>query len=98
MRRVSQSGSCGIASRAAAAPYRWRRYTSVRIRVGGMKVGTSTDLQPYLWKVLQEQDAATEISLTIEATSSNGLSAEILANRIVVAFDQLGVTVTWEPG
>lgn len=44
-----------------------------------------------------QQDAATELSLTIDVTTNTGVSEDILKDRIAEAFDQLGIQVTWEP-
>jgi hypothetical protein len=46
--------------------------------------------------VLQEQDAAASLSLTIDLHSEAGLTDEVLERRIVEGLEQLGITVTWE--
>jgi hypothetical protein len=69
----------------------------VRLSIGHLGIGKTSNLQPYLFKVLQEQDAGAELSVTIEVTSAAGVSEEALEKRIVEAFDQLGVDVKWEP-
>jgi len=73
-----------------------RRHARVRLKVAGLGVGKTGNLQPYLFKVIQEQDPGAELSLTIDVTSSAGISEESLERRIVEAFDQLGIEVTWD--
>ncbi len=51
--------------------------------------------QSYFFKVLQEQDSATRITVTIDVTSA-GIPGEALDTRIIEGLDQLGIDVTWE--
>jgi hypothetical protein len=74
-----------------------KRHRTVRLTIGHMGIGKTSNLQPYLFKVLQEQDAGAELSVTIDVTSAAGLSEEVLEKRIIEAFDQLGIDVKWEP-
>ena len=75
-----------------APPKRLRR---VRLDVDDLAVAKTNNLQPYLFKVLQEQDAVAELSVTIEVTSDAGISQDVLNQRIVEAFEQLGISVRW---
>ena len=75
-----------------APPKRLRR---VRLDVDDLAVAKTNNLQPYLFKVLQEQDAGAELSVTIEVNSGAGISQDILNQRIVEAFEQLGISVRW---
>ncbi len=52
--------------------------------------------QPDLLKVLQDQDATTRITVTIDVASA-GIAEEALDNRVIEGLDQLGIDVTWEP-
>ena len=75
-----------------------RRLTSIRLRVRDLAVAKAGNLQPYLFKVLQEQDAGAEVQVTIQVTSGRGIPEDLLDRRIVEAFEQLGITVSWEEG
>ena len=46
--------------------------------------------------MLQEQDPAARLAISIDLTSGVGISEEVLTARIVEGFDQLGITITWE--
>lgn len=87
-----------ITSRGSAPiPRPAQRFSRVRLRVDDLRIGKTSNLQPYLFKVLQEQDAAAELTLTIDVRTSAGISEEVIERRIVEAFEQLGVDVKWEP-
>lgn len=73
-----------------------RRLARVRIRLDRVPVAKTSNLQPYLFRVLQEQDAGAELSIAIEVASGAGISTEALEKRIVEAFEQLGIDVAWE--
>ncbi|MBM2812767.1 MAG: ATPase [Chloroflexi bacterium] len=75
-----------------------KRHRTVRLSIAHLGIGKTSNLQPYLFKVLQEQDAGAELSVAIDVTSSAGVSEEVLEKRIVEAFDQLGIEVRWESG
>ena len=75
-----------------------KRLGRVRLSVRDLAVGKTNNLQPYLFRFLQEVDAAAEINVTIEVSSSAGIPEEVLENRIVEGLDQLGITVRWEEG
>ena len=75
-----------------------KRLTRVRLDFADLAVAKTNNLQPYLFRVLQDQDAGAEVSLTIEVTSDAGISQDALDQRIVEAFDQLGIAVRWEEG
>ncbi len=73
-----------------------KRFARVRLSVGDMAIAKTNNLQQYLFRVLQEQDAGAEVSVTIEVSSDTGISQEILDQRIVEAFGQLGINIGWE--
>ena len=73
-----------------------RRLARIRLAVNGLSIGRTTNLQPYLFKVIQDQDAGAELNLTIEVTSDAGISEESLNQRIVEGFSQLGIDVDWQ--
>jgi hypothetical protein len=75
-----------------------KRLTKVRLRMANVPITKTTNLQPYLFKVLQDEDAGVELDITINVTSDAGISDEVLEKRIVEGFDQLGVSVEWEEG
>ena len=66
------------------------------MRLDRVPVAKTSNLQPYLFRVLQEQDAGAELTIAIEVTSGAGTSTEALEKRIVEAFEQLGIDVRWE--
>jgi hypothetical protein len=74
-----------------------KRYGRVRLRLADLQIARTSSLQPYLFKALQEQDAAATLSLTIDLRSETGVTDEVLERRIVEGLEQLGITVTWEP-
>ncbi len=73
-----------------------RRLTRVRLSISDLSVAKTNNLQPYLFKVLQEQDAGAEVQFTIQVSSEAGIGQDVLEHRIVEGFDQLGITVEWE--
>ena len=75
-----------------------RLVTKVRLSVRNLAVAKTNNLQPYLFKVLQDQDAGAEVQVTIQVTSETGIPEDVLDRRIVEAFEQLGIAVTWEEG
>lgn len=74
-----------------------KRLTEVRLTLEDLQIGKTGNLQPYLFKVLQELDAGIEVTVVIDVSSQAGIPADVLDQRIVEAFDQLGITVRWEP-
>ena len=72
-----------------------KRLGHVKLRVQGLDVAKTSNLQPYLFRVLQEQDAGAKVSVTIEVSSAAGISEDALNQRIVEGFNQLGITVEW---
>ena len=63
-----------------------------------LAVGKAGSLQQYLFKVLQEHDAAAGLALTIDVTSTGGgIPREALDDRIVQGLEMLGIAVRWEP-
>ena len=73
-----------------------RRLARIRLCVPDLAVAKTNNLQPYLFRVLQEQDAGAAVSVTIEVSSAAGISRDALDGRIVEGFGQLGIAVTWE--
>ena len=73
-----------------------KRHARVRLSVKDLSVAKTSNLQPYLFRVLQEQDAGAEVSVTIEVSSDAGISEEALNQRIVEGFSQLGIAVEWQ--
>ena len=75
-----------------------KRLTRIKLSVRDLSVAKTSNLQPYLFRVLQEQDAGAEVSVTIEVSSDAGISEEALNQRIVEGFSQLGIAVEWQEG
>ena len=75
-----------------------KRLARVRLNVRDLAIAKTNNLQPYLFKVLQEQDAGAEVDVTIQVSSSAGIPQDVLEQRIVEAFDQLGIALQWEEG
>ena len=73
-----------------------KRFARVKLSVSDLSVAKTSNLQPYLFRVLQEQDAGAEVSVTIEVSSDAGISEEALNQRIVEGFSQLGIAVEWQ--
>lgn len=73
-----------------------RRFRRVRLSVPNLAVAKTSNLQPYLFKALQEADAGAEIRLTIQVSSEAGIGEDVLERRIVEGFEQLGITVSWD--
>ena len=81
---------------ASVIPPPSKRLSRVRLRIENLGIAKTSNLQPYLFRVLQEQDAGAEVTVVIEVSSGAGIPADVLEKRIVEAFDQLGITVRWE--
>jgi hypothetical protein len=99
---VSEEEAVEVSDRAAGggtetipAPKRLRR---IRLRIDAVGIGKTSNLQPYLFKVLQEQDAGAELTIVVEVDSGAGIPTDVLEKRIVEAFDLLGISVRWEAG
>ena len=75
-----------------------KRLARVRLNLQDLAVAKTNNLQPYLFRVLQEQDAGAEINITIDVSSAAGISEDVLNARIVEAFDQLGISIDWQEG
>lgn len=73
------------------------RLGRLRLHLDDLSVGKTNNLQPYLFRVLQGQDAAAKLSITIEVSSDAGISAETVEKQIVEGLEQLNIGVTWEP-
>ncbi len=74
-----------------------KRYSRVRIKLAELPVAKTTNLQPYLFKLLQGQDPGAELTITIEVRSNAGIAEQTLNGNIVEGLEQLGIEVTWEP-
>lgn len=83
---------------AAQIPLPPQRLTRVQLSVKDLSIAKTNNLQPYLFRVLQEQDAGAEIQLTIQVSSEAGIGEDVLERRIVEGFDQLGISVEWAEG
>ena len=75
-----------------------KRLARIRLTLRDLSVAKTSNLQPYLFRVLQDQDAGAEVSVTIDVSSSAGIPEDILDARIIEGFDQLGIAVEWEEG
>jgi hypothetical protein len=73
-----------------------RRYARVRLTVSDLPVVKSQNLQPYLWKALQEADPGSRLTLSVDVSSEAGIPEDILERRIREGFEQLGINVEWE--
>ncbi|MBI3978251.1 MAG: ATP-binding protein [Chloroflexi bacterium] len=82
--------------KAPTIPHPPKRLAKLRIQLDRLKIGKTSNLQPYLFKVLQEQDAAAELVVTIDVQSAAGIPEDVLDRRIVEGFEQLGIAVRWE--
>ena len=87
-----QDGGQGKLAIPAPAP----RLRQVRLTISDLAVAKANNLQPYLFRVLQQQDAGAEVQLSILVRSEPGIPEDILDRQIVEAFEQLGVSVSWE--
>jgi uncharacterized protein DUF499/HEPN superfamily Swt1-like protein len=73
-----------------------RRLTSVRVHVQHLPVTKTSNLQPYLFKVLQDQDAGADLTIQISVSSDAGISEDALERRIVEGLEQLGINASWD--
>lgn len=72
-----------------------RRLSRLSLNVPDLAVGKANNLQQYLFRVIQEQDAGAEVTVTIEVSSEAGIPEEILNGRIVEGLEQLDINVDW---
>ena len=70
----------------------------MRLNLRDLAVGKTNNLQPYLFRVLQDQDAGAELTVTIEVSSDAGIPEEVLNRRIVEGLEQLDINIGWEEG
>jgi len=70
----------------------------VKVRLDSLPITKTANLQPYLFKVIQEQDAGAEVVLELDVSSQAGVSEEALEKRIVEGLEQLGINASWEAG
>ena len=61
-----------------------------------MSIGKTANLQPYLFKVIQEHDAGARIVLHIEIDSDAGIPQDEVERRILEGLEQLGIDASWE--
>jgi hypothetical protein len=94
--RAEETTDDSAPTRPVTVPAPSRRLRTARLRIDALDIAKTNNLQPYLFKVLQEQDAGAELSLTIDVRSEAGISAESLDARIVEAFSQLGIKLEWD--
>ena len=73
-----------------------KRLARVKLSVRDLSIAQTSNLQPYLFKVLQNQDAGAELNVTIQVSSDAGISEEALNHLIVEGFGQLGIAVEWQ--
>lgn len=73
-----------------------QRLGRVTLRFESLPIAKTSNLQPYLFKVLQEQDAGAELRVTIEVNSGVGIPIDVLKEKIAQGFEMLGIVVTWE--
>ena len=87
--KVRRAGELAIPSPA-------RRLKQVRLNIQDLAVAKTNNLHPYLFRVLQQQHAVAEVQLSILVSREPGIPEDILESQIVEAFDQLGISVTWD--
>ena len=63
------------------------------MRLDRVPVAKTSNLQPYLFRVLQEQDAGAELTIANRGHKRRGDLDGALEKRIVEAFEQLGIDV-----
>ena len=90
--QAEQGGKQGELAIPAPAP----RLQQVRLTISDLAVAKTNNLQPYLFRVLQQQDAGAEVQLSILVRSEPGIGEDVLDSQIVEAFDQLGISVSWD--
>jgi hypothetical protein len=73
-----------------------QRLSRVTLRFESLPIAKTSNLQPYLFKALQEEDAGAELRVTIEVNSGAGVPVDVLKEKIVQGFEMLGIAVTWE--
>jgi len=69
------------------------RLSHIAIRIDALEIGKTGNLQPYLFKVIQEYDAGAEVSLSIEIESDAGIPDDVLKKRIIEGLEMLGIQV-----
>jgi hypothetical protein len=85
-----------IRDRPPTIPPPARRFTRVRLRIHKLAISKTSNLQPYLFRVLQEQDPGSELSLEISVSSTAGIPEDVLQRRIVEGLEQLGIEADFE--
>ena len=73
-----------------------KRHSRVRLQVSDLPVTKSVQLQPYLWKFIQEVDATSTLELTVDVSCPAGLGEDVLRDKIQQSFEMLGLKVEWQ--
>jgi hypothetical protein len=74
-----------------------KRLTHLRITLDQLPIAKSGNLQQYLFRILQNQDAGSTVNVSIDIHSAAGIPQEVLEKQIVEAFEQLNLSIKWEP-
>lgn len=74
-----------------------KRHSRIRLRVSDLPITKSMQLQPYLWKFIQEVDATSKVGLTIDVDCPAGIGEDVLRDKIQQSFEMLGLSLDWEP-
>lgn len=73
-----------------------KRHARVRFRVADLPITKTMQLQPYLWKFIQEVDATSKVGLTIDVDCPAGIGEDVLRDKIQQSFEMLGLSIDWE--
>lgn len=73
-----------------------QRYRNVSLQVPQLPITKTNNLQPYLFKVLQEKDPNAKVTVTVNLTTESGIDDETITNRIVEGLDMLNIQVDWD--
>jgi hypothetical protein len=74
-----------------------KRYKYVRLSIKDLSVTKAHNLQPYVFKLLQEVDVGTSVSLAIDVDCPAGVPEEVLKQKIEQSLEMLQIKVDWEP-
>lgn len=80
----------------APIPKPAHRLTHVKLTLSDMSIGKTANLQPYLFRVIQEHDAGARVVLHIEIDSDAGIPEDEIERRILEGLEQLGIDASWE--
>ena len=70
----------------------------MRLNIPRLAVAKTNNLQPYLFRKLQEGDAGAEVEISIRVRSEPGISEDVLTEQIVKGLEMLGIAVDWQEG